>query len=189
MKNIMIKGDKMKSLYIDIYSRKLLILGAINFLLMGIFKLNLIEYIGNKIHNIITIIIYLLIGLAGLYQVTRRDFYLSFLDKSVYPCGSLMEKKPEDATIKKNIKTKPNINIIYWASEYNDSIFEDPYLAYNKYANTGVAKSDNEGNAVLEFRKPQGYKVPYRNKILQPHVHYRECFYDGMLDSVKTVFL
>ena len=189
MKNIMIKGDKMKSLYIDIYSRKLLILGAINFLLMGIFKLNLIEYIGNKIHNIITIIIYLLIGLAGLYQVTRRDFYLSFLDKSVYPCGSLMEKKPEDATIKKNIKTKPNINIIYWASEYNDSIFEDPYLAYNKYANTGVAKSDNEGNAVLEFRKPQGYKVPYRNKILRPHVHYRECFYDGMLDSVKTLFL
>ena len=68
-------------------------------------------------------------------------------------------------------------------------IFEDPYLAYNKYANTGVVKSDNEGNAVLEFRKPQGYKVPYKNKILQPHVHYRECFYDGMLDSVKTLFL
>ena len=45
-------------------------------------KLNLIEYIGNKIHSIITLILYLLIGLAGLYQITRRDFYLSFLDKS-----------------------------------------------------------------------------------------------------------
>jgi uncharacterized membrane protein YuzA (DUF378 family) len=182
-------SDKLKSLYYDIYSKKLLIVGAINYLLMGLIDLNIIEIIGNNTHTIISIIIYLLIGIAGLYQIGRRDFYLSFLDKSVYPCGSLVEKKPEDATIKKIIKTKPNINIIYWASEYNDSIFEDPYLAYNKYANTGVVKSDNEGNATLEFRKPQGYKVPYKNKIISPHVHYRECFYDGMLDSVKTLYL
>ena len=181
--------DKMRSLYYDIYSKKLLMLGAINYLFVGLIDFNLIDTLGNYIHNIIPLIIYIIIGIAGLYQIGRRDFYLSFLDKSVYPCGSLVEKKPEDATIKKIIKTKPNINVIYWASEYDDNMFDDPYTAYDKYANTGVAKSDNEGNAVLEFRKPQGYKVPYKNKILEPHVHYRECFYDGMLDSVKTLFL
>ena len=183
------KSEELKSLYIDIYSKKLLILAAINFLIMGILNINIIELLGNKIHKLFTICIYIIIGLAGLYHIGRRDFYLSFLDKSVYPCGSLIEKKPVDATIKKIIKTKPNINIIYWASEYNKNIFEDPYIAYDKYANTGVVKSDNKGNAILEFREPQGYKVPYKNKILKPHVHYRECFYEGMLDSVKTVYL
>ena len=183
------KTKELKSLYIDIYSKKLLILGSLNFLIMGLFNVNLIKLIGDKISNILTFLIYILIGAAGLYHFNRRDFYLSFLDKSVYPCGSLMEKKPNEANMKKKIKTKPNINIIYWASEYNDTIFEDPYLAYNKYSNTGVVKSDSDGNAVLEFRKPQGYKVPYKNKILKPHIHYRECFYDGMVDSVKTIFL
>lgn len=183
------KTNELKSLYIDIYSKKLLILGALNLLIMGLFDVNLIKLIGDKISNILTFFIYILIGVAGLYHLKRRDFYLSFLDKSVYPCGSLVEKKPDSPTIKKVIKTKPNINVIYWASEYNDSIFKDPYIAYDKYANTGVVKSDNEGNAVLEFREPQGYNVPYKNKTIKPHVHYRECFYDGMLDSVKTVFL
>jgi len=183
------KTKELKSLYIDIYSKKILILGALNFLIMGLFNVNLIKLIGDKISNILTFLIYILIGIAGLYHFNRRDFYLSFLDKSVYPCGSLVEKKPENATIKKVIKTKPNINVIYWASEYGDNIFEDPYIAYDKYANTGVVKSDNQGNALLEFRQPQGYNVPYKNKTLQPHVHYRECFYEGMLDSVKTVFL
>ena len=183
------KSNELKSLYIDIYSKKILIFASINFLIMGLFNINIIELLSNKIHKSITIFIYIIIGLAGIYNIGRRDFYLSFLDKSVYPCGSLIEKKPVDATIKKTIKTKPNIKVIDWASEYDKNIFEDPYIAYDKYANTGVVKSDNDGNAVLEFRKPQGYNAPYKNKILKPHVHYRECFYEGMLDSVKTLYL
>jgi len=179
----------MSSLYLDIYSKKFLVFGAINYLMLGIFNLNFIEYLGKKFHNKISLFIYIIIGLAGLYQITRRDFYLSFLDKAVYPCGNLVEKKPENATIKKTIETAPNINIIYWAAEYDDEIFKDPYVAYDKYANSGVVKSDNNGNAVLEFRKPQGYKVPYKSKRINPHVHYRECFYNGMLDSVKTLYL
>ena len=75
------------------------------------------------------------------------------------------------------------------AAEYDDKIFKDPYVAYDKYANSGVIKSDSDGNAVLEFRKPQGYNVPYKSKRINPHVHYRECFYNGMLDSVKTLYI
>ena len=176
-------------LYLQIYANKILILGAMNYLILAIFKINIICEISYKTHPMVKYILYLIVGLAGLYQITRRDFYLSFLGKTVYPCGNLVEKKPADATIKKTIKTTPNINVIYWAAEYDDEIFKDPYVAYDKYANSGVVKSDENGNAVLEFRKPQGYKVPYKSKRLQPHVHYRECFTNGMLDSVKTLYL
>ena len=177
------------TILLELYSNKFLVLGAINYLIILFFNINLIENLGNYTSNIITNIIYILIGLSGIYQITRRDFYLPFLGKTVYPCGNLIEKKPENATIKKNIKTAPNINIIYWAAEYDDEIFKDPYVAYDKYANSGVVKSDSDGNALLEFRKPQGYNVPYKSKRINPHVHYRECFTNGMLDSVKTLYL
>ena len=177
------------NILLELYTNKFLVLGAINYLIIAFFNINLIENLGNYTSNIITNIIYILIGLSGIYQITRRDFYLPFLGKTVYPCGNLIEKKPENATIKKNIKTAPNINIIYWAAEYDDEIFKDPYVAYDKYANSGVVKSDSDGNALLEFRKPQGYNVPYKSKRINPHVHYRECFTNGMLDSVKTLYL
>jgi len=176
------------SLYYNIYANKILVFGALNYLIIGLTGFNFIR-LADKVHPLITILIYLIIGMAGLYQLTRRDFYLSFLGKSVYPCGSLLEKKPENATIKKTIKTKPNINVIYWAAEYNDKIFKDPYIAYDTYANTGVVKSDDLGNAILEVREPQGYKVPYKSKTLKPHIHYRECFYEGMLEPIKTLYL
>ena len=177
------------NILLELYSNKFLVLGAINYLILAFFSINLIEKLGNCTNIIVTNILYILIGLSGIYQITRRDFYLPFLGKSVYPCGNLIEKKPENATIKKNIKTAPNINIIYWAAEYDDKIFKDPYVAYDKYANSGVVKSDSDGNALLEFRKPQGYNVPYKSKRINPHVHYRECFTNGMLDSVKTLYL
>ena len=105
----------MSSLYLDIYSKKLLVFGAVNYFILALFNFNFIDYIGIKIHNKISFIIYIIIGLAGLFQITRRDFYLGFLDKTVYPCGNLVEKKPENPTIKKTIKTAPNINVIYWS--------------------------------------------------------------------------
>ena len=177
------------NIYYELYANKLLILGALNYLLMPFIKINLIEKLGNVTHKYITCIIYILIGLAGLYQLSRRDFYLPFLGQTVYPCGNLIEKVPQDATITKTIKTKPNINIIYWAAEPNTSVVNDPWSAYNKYANTGVVKSDNEGNAILQVRKPASYKVPYKNKQLKPHIHYRECINNGMLSPIKTIYL
>ena len=79
--------------------------------------------------------------------------------------------------------------IFYLAAEYDDEIFNDPYVAYDKYANSGVVKSDADGNAILQFRKPQGYKVPYKNKTLKPHFHYRECLSPGMLEPIKTIYI
>ena len=177
------------NIYYELYANKLLIFGALNYLLIPISKINIIQELGSKIHQYVPYIIYILIGIAGLYQLTRRDFYLPFLGQSVYPCGNLIEKVPQDATITKTIKTKPNINIIYWAAEPNTSVVNDPWSAYNKYANTGVAKSDNEGNAILQVRKPASYKVPYKNKQLKPHIHYRECINNGMLSPIKTIYL
>ena len=79
------------SLYYNIYANKILVFGALNYLIIGLTGFNFIR-LADKVHPLITILIYLIIGMAGLYQLTRRDFYLSFLGKSVYPCGSLLEK-------------------------------------------------------------------------------------------------
>ncbi len=181
--------SKSSNIFLEIYANKFLVLGAMNYLVLAVFNINIIEKLGEYTSNIVTTILYVLIGCAGLYQLSRRDFYLPFLGRTVYPCGNLVEKKPSNATVTKTIKTAPNINVIYWAAEYDDEIFEDPYIAYDKYANSGVVKSDADGNAVLEFRKPQGYKVPYKSKRLKPHVHYRECISNGMLDPIKTLYI
>ena len=100
-----------------------------------------------------------------------------------------MEKVPQDATVIKTIKTTPNINVIYWAAEPNTNVVENPWDAYNKNANSGVAKSDKDGNAILQVRKPASYKVPHKSKQLKPHIHYRECFNNSMLSPVKTIYL
>ena len=177
------------NIYYELYANKLLILGALNYLLIPFTNINLIDKLGNITHKYVTLVIYILIGFAGLYQLTRRDFYLPFLGQTVYPCGNLIEKVPQDATITKNIKTKPNINIIYWAAEPNTNVINDPWTAYDKYANTGVVKSDDEGNAILQVRKPASYKVPRKSKELKPHIHYRECINNGMLSPIKTIYL
>ena len=177
------------NIYYELYANKLLIFGALNYLLIPISKINIIQELGSKIQQYVPYIIYILIGIAGLYQLTRRDFYLPFLGQSVYPCGNLIEKVPQDATITKTIQTKPNINIIYWAAEPNTNVVDNPWTAYNKYANSGVVKSDKNGTAVLQVRKPTSYKVPYKNKKLEPHIHYRECINNGMLSPIKTIYL
>ena len=89
--------DKQKkfSLYLDIYSKRFLVFGAINYFILALFNFNFIDYLGIKIKNKISFIIYIIIGLAGLFQISRRDFYLSFLGKTVYPCGNLVEKNPQ----------------------------------------------------------------------------------------------
>ena len=177
------------NIYYDILSKKLLILGALNYLAIPFLNINLISNLGEFTHQYISIILYLIIGIAGIYQISKRDFYLPFLGQSAYPCGNLMEKVPQDATIVKTIKTTPNINVIYWAAEPNTNVVENPWDAYDKNANSGVAKSDKDGNAILQVRKPASYKVPHKRKELKPHIHYRECFNNSMLSPVKTIYL
>ena len=134
---------------------------------------------------------FLLIICVALY-IIDRNFYLPFLGYSVYPCGSLSEKRPNNADISVSVKVKPNVNVIYWASESSPiekQPISNPWDAYANYDNAGVARANSDGNAVLWVRSPSSYRVGLFNRKLERHIHYRECNYSGMLSEVKTVIL
>ena len=169
----------------------LIIIGALNCGIIGALNFNMINYATSQMVDMpyINRVIYITIGIAALSFIFSRDYYLPFLGKTVYPCNSLSLKTPVNANIMTQILTKPNVNVIYWASETNeDQIVENPWKAYNMYSNSGVALSDANGIATLKVRNPSEYKIP-NGKIMKPHIHYRICTDKGMLSSVKTTFI
>lgn len=132
--------------------------------------------------------IYFIISASALFFLFSRDYYLSFLGESVYPCNSLLEKIPYEADTTVQIHTVPNSNVVYWAAESGSKVKDTPWLAYSKYENAGVTVSDENGLAILKVRNPASYRVPMKGQ-LQPHIHYRTCIGPGMLSRVETVFL
>ena len=175
----------------------IVLIGAINWGLEG-FNLNLVRYItNNKFSKEFNIekIIYIIVGLSGLFAmkfVLKRDNMLPFLGETVYPCIPLQEKTPLNHDKSVTINVTPNSNIIYWAADNIETVsqennIQDPWkIAYNNYNNSGVVKSDENGKAILKFRNPIAYTVPYKG-LLKPHVHYRVCGNNGMLSRVETV--
>ena len=185
--------DKFEETKIRIYLHKFLILvaifGGINYASMGIFKYNLIEELEKylKIENLKKII-YIIIGISG-FLLFERDNFLPFLGHSVYPCEPLKESYPENSNIKIKIRTEANKNIIFWASEPNNKILDNPYDAYLDYKNSGVTRSDENGIAILKVRKPSNYYVPMKPEPLRKHIHYRICNGNGMLSRIETIYL
>lgn len=185
----------MESIYIaktvEYISLFLIVVGALNWGLVGVFKFDLVAWLGKHSMPEIATIIYVLIGVAALIHIFSRDYYLRFLGDAAFPCGSLMPKEPRDADIEVVIKVEPFVNVMYWAAESNNDVVDNPWSAYNVFSNTGVARSDSEGRAVLRFRKPSAYKVPsvLKDRQLKPHVHYRVCKSLGMMGRVETVYM
>jgi len=168
---------------------KFVIIGALNWGLIGLFNFNLVKYINDKMFDNDTFskIIYVLVGVSAI-SLFRRDVFLPFLGKAVYPCGALEDNHPKEFDSKVEIKVKPNSNVIYWASEKNAKITSNPWDAYGEYNNSGVARSDSTGKAVLKFTYPGQYRVPYKG-LLPPHVHYRVCLGNGMMSRIETINL
>lgn len=158
----------------------LVLIGALNWGLT-IFNVGIDKLLGHRYVKIV----YLLVFLSGLYLAFDRDTYLPFLGNSVFPCGLLKDKKPEGANILVRIKTKPNSKVVYWAAEKDDNDNRGPRKAYGKYENIGVTTSYENGDAILEVKKPSGYNVPFRK--LKPHIHYRTCLSNSMFGKVETV--
>lgn len=168
--------------FLEMIARLLVAIGAINWGLYGAFKVDLVAKLGNKL---IGKIIYLLIGVAGLYFLFCRDFYLPFLGDSAMPCGSMPVMTPAGANTEVRVTVDPGVNVLFWAAEENDKIKENPWVAYDKGSNAGVAKSDKNGVAVLRVRHPGKYKVPW-GSVKESHVHYRVCNNPILLGRVET---
>ena len=143
-------------------------------------------------NRFISFFVVLVVVASIIYNMFNRNFYLPFLGWSVYPCGSLAEKVPNKADTTVTVQVKPNVNVIYWASEPStteDQPIDNPWDAYANYDNSGVVKADSTGKAVLHVRNPSSYNVGLMNKTLKRHVHYRECRHPGMLSDIKTIHL
>jgi uncharacterized membrane protein YuzA (DUF378 family) len=166
----------------------LIVIGALNWGLIGAARVNFVERIFGKM---IGRFVYILVGIAALSIAFNRDTYLPFLGESVFPCSVLSDQIPSGATRSVQIKAPVGSKIVYWASEPADG--EDGRLpsykkAYREYLNAGVATADNSGMATLKLREPQPYKVPFKGRLEQ-HIHFRICGPTGFVGRIKTIFL
>ena len=180
--------------YVKMFVSVIALIGAINWGIVGTFEINLVEEFGKLFTDINTRtsviqIIYILVGLCGLLLLLRRDTYLPFLGKAVFPVQK--ESTPQNMKERKeHILTDlpENARVIYWAALPNTEVVEDPVKAYGDYSNQGVVIANTNGEATLVFDKPASYKVP-SGRTLDPHVHYRYWTEYGIASEVGTIFL
>lgn len=165
----------------------LLILGGINWFLVGVCNLNLVYSLLGE--GALATLVYGLIGIAALGVLLDRDTYLPFLGPMVAPCSVLQNRVPPGATKDVQVLVAPHTKLIYWAAEPASEPLKGLASwkeAYDRYENAGVATSDEHGVAHLKVRDPQSYRVPFKGK-LEPHVHYRVCGASGWMGRVHTV--
>ncbi len=186
------------SIYVETYVNMIVsiiaLIGAINWGIIGTTNVNLVEEFGKLFNDkstgdIIIKIIYILVGLCGLLLFLRRDTYLPFLGKAVFP----LQKESIPATMENRMEhiltdLPENARVIYWAALPNNEVVEDPIKAYGDYSNQGVVIANENGEATLVFDKPASYKVP-SGRTLASHVHYRYWTEYGIASEVGTIFL
>jgi uncharacterized membrane protein YuzA (DUF378 family) len=178
----------MKQIYVNkwiyLIAIVLVIIGGLNWGLVGVLNFDLVKSIRMPM---VSKIIYMIIAVSAIYLALDRSTYLPFLGDTVYPCGGLVDKIPDNATVSLTVKVPPNAKVVYWASE-KSSGSENPWEAYANYENSGVVTADHTGTAVLKIREPTQYQTPIGRK-LDKHIHYRHCIVPGMLSPVQTVQL
>lgn len=134
-------------------------------------------------------IIYVIIGLAAVYQIflTPSRTFLPFLDKTVMPPSLLLLSEQSDTNFKLKIHADGAIKVMYWAAnEDRGKIVNNPIDAYDDYENIGISAVKNN-IAILKLKCPTAYKV--RNKVLPKHLHYRLVYANGVISDIKTVKL
>ena len=168
---------------------KILLYAGINIGLLGLFNTNYFKMLLTKFNlNFIEKYIYIIIGLSSIL-LFKRDIFLPFLGDTVIPTSILIDRVPVNYNTEKKVNITPNTKILYWASESNDNVLDNPWEAYKEYNNMGVTTSDSNGNAILKVRKPSAYKKPYKSYVLQPHIHYRYVISNGMMSRIETILI
>lgn len=159
----------------------LLIIGALNWLSIGVGYPNLVKSIAPAplVNSI-----YILVGLAALYLLFRRDTYLPFLGYTVVPSNAFQAMVPKDANVKVTVPVLEGASkVIYWATMTGD-VVSSPQEGYRGTTNVGVAEVTGE-TVELNVACPRQYKV--WGKTLDKHVHYRFIMDNGVLTPVGTV--
>lgn len=180
----------MWNFFLDKVLYYIVVISSTLFVVQGYFRYNILFFISKCIHYNISNHLYLMISIAIVISILRRNKYLPFLQNTVYPCTSLTIKTPEDASISRTLdKLHPNSNIIYWVSEsVNDKNVSNPWDIYDRFSNSGVTISDENGYATVNVRPPKPFQTS-TGFVLDNHIYYRECLGFGNLGQIKTIRL
>lgn len=152
---------------------------------------NLVEIFSNYLNNLLSTnidyhnYIYVIVALAAVILALNRDTWLPFLGKTVLPGSRLELYTPPNANKVVLVNVKPNSKVIYWASLGN-SENQNVETAYNKYENSGVVMSDNNGVASLLIMEGYGYNTNIGH--INKHIHYRVCYDHGMMSKVNIIY-
>lgn len=168
----------------------LLVIGGLNWGIVALTGGDLVSSVFGR-GSVVARGIFLLVALAAVFVVFKRDYYLPFLGETHVPCSVLSDKVPEGADTAIGVRVAPGAKVVFWAAEpANDDLknVNDYRAAYLEYRNAGVTTADADGNATLKVRAPQGYTVPLKGQ-LPPHIHYRECDGRGFMKAIVTVTL
>jgi hypothetical protein len=177
-------------MYILLFAKILLILGAFAYSYSKIFDKDLFSF-NQTFANIITVLI---LG-SVIYHVLQRDYYLPFLGPTVIPVPSQTDGLVTGQLVEVSLSDMPaNTRVLFWAAKSNlDGPWSNPIDAYRGYNNSGLAKTDDQGNVTIKINCPSDYKISKFgfDKNLEKHVHYRYELpkYPGMFSSVKTKYI
>ena len=185
--------EKKVEIYIYLICVILLLIGGLNWGLIGTFNLNIVHIINKHTFNspIFENIIYTTVGIAAIYLSSKKSFYLPFLGKTILPTSIIKTMNNAGANISITVDAPHADTVIYWAANplSDNQIDGSKYAmdAYNKYTNSGVAPVIS-GKAELKVSCPQKYWVNKWGikKTLPKHVHYRLVYPSGWVSEVKT---
>lgn len=169
----------------------ILLIGGINWGLIGAFEFNAVSYLNRKTFNSSKFLrtVYIIVGLSALMLLFKRDFYLPFLGKTVMPLSLFSPTRMSDYNYVHQLKV-PNHQkykyVLYWAAMADEGLVgENPQEAYADYNNMGIELIKDE-NVNLYVKVPEKYKVPFRG-ILPRHIHYRLVGHNGLLSRIHTI--
>lgn len=172
------------------FSKLLLVIGGIAWGIYGAFQINIIKRIFPT--KEIQQFVYITYGLAALFLMFNRNFYLPFLGKTVVPLSFIKDNQsPHGATFHVVVKVAPNARVIYWAAEPlkdKESNKRCVKVAYGEFKNSGITTADANGKAHLVLRKPDKYTIDKKifRKTMGAHIHYRYALSDGMMSRIFT---
>ena len=180
---------------LHMYLLTIVVFMSIEMMFFSLTDISIIDNITQLINNLLNTnfyfkdYVYIVAGISGLLIALKRDNWLPFLGRSVFPHSILQQQAPQDATEEITINVKePNAKVIYWASKDTNNETTPVFEAYDDFSNAGVAISNSNGDAILKVRKSTGYIVP-NGKYIKRHVHYRLAKDEySMLGSVNTKY-
>ena len=180
---------------VHMFLMSLIFLGAFNSAMHIFYEKDIINILSDFINNNlktnypINKFIYLLILIASIMVIVKRETWLPFLGTSVLPDSLIPLKIPQNSNTKITVKTKPNSKIAYWSTlPGKENKITDVITAYGDYSNSGVVISDNNGIAILPIQIGTGYIVP-GGKHIERHLHYRVVGMPfGLIGKIKTIY-